>query len=269
VLVVLAVSLLRALVSRTATSSVGWPQSVATVSSAIGYTLALALVVVAQSWMREPAGAALIDGRFLLIDWHEILDHRAFAQALLATLLGALIVLAGVMPTTNRPDRVARLELPAHWYRAVTLLGLVCSVGLLWLVSSVVGAHSLGAFYDAVLQAPNDSMSAWSMRLLLVAWIVTAAGWMVGLAGGDGLSGSSALVSSVGRAPLVSAPLMWCLAWWNLQTQTSLVSGLPVTDLVSTEAPVVLALGLVLVLLVVLACLRFVVQAFTRGGLPS
>jgi hypothetical protein len=273
VLVILAVSLVRALVSRATTSAVGWLQSAATVSSAIGYTLALALVVLAQSWMREPAGAALIDGRFLLIDWHEILDHRAFAQALLATLLGALIVLAGVLPAvlpkTSRPDRGARLGLAAPWCRAVTLLGLVCSVGLLWLVSSVVGAHSLGAFYDAVLQAPNDSISAWLMRLLLVAWIVTAAGWMVGLAGGDGLSGSSALVSSVGRAPLVSAPLMWCLAWWNLQVQTSLVSGLPVTDLVSTEAPVVLALGLVLVLLVVLACLRFVVQAFTRGGLPS
>ena len=254
------VLVVESLVGRAMRASKAWLRSAATVATAVGYTVALALVVVAESWMREPVGAALIDGRFLVIDWQELLANEAFAQALLATLLGALMLLAALLQLANQPKNGLSLTLPGAWRRALTALGLAASVGLLWLVSSAVGTHGSGAFYDSVLQAPGGvqaggamgSVAAWLMRLLLVLWIVTVAALVVSLAG---TAGSSSLARTMSRLPLVSAPLMWCLAWWHLnaQAQASLVSGLSVADLVSGEPTVVLATGLALVGAVVVA----------------
>lgn len=249
------VLLVESIVARAMRAASRWLQSVATFLTAAGYSLALAAVVVAESWMREPVGAALIDGRFLVIDWQELLANEVFVKAILATLLGALTLLAGLMQWVNQPKPSMSLTLPGVWRRAVTALGLASSVGLLWLVSSTVGANTLGAFYDSVLQASNDPMgaiSAWLLRVLLVLWIVTAAGLVVSLAQSTGTSDLARVIS---RIPLVSAPLLWCLTWWqlNIQAQASLVSGLPVADLVSGEPTLVLAAGLVLIGAVVVA----------------
>ena len=253
------VLVVESLVARAMRAQAAWLRSAATVLTAMGYTVALALVVVAESWMREPVGAALIDGRFLVIDWQELLTNEVFAQTLLATLLGALMLLAALLQLANQPKNGLSLTLPGAWRRALTALGLASSVGLLWLVSSSVGANSMGAFYDSVLQASDGAqagamgpVSAWLMRVLLVLWIVTVAGLVVSLAG---TAGSSNLARIMSRVPLVSAPLMWCLTWWqlNAQAQASLVSGLPVADLVSGEPTVVLVAGLLLVSAVVVA----------------
>jgi hypothetical protein len=259
------VLVVQATVARALESARPARQATATWLVALGYTGALGLVVVAESWMREPVGAALIDGRFLVIDWQELVSNEPLARVLLATLFGALTVLAGVVQLTRSASSQSGLQLSPNWLRALTLLGLVASLGLLWLASTAVGAGSLGVFYDTVLQAPNDSLSGWLIRLLLVLWIITAAGLMVNL-GARAARGQ--LARTIGRIPLVSAPLLWCLVWWhlNLQAQAALVSGLPVVDLVSSESTAVLTLGLLLVFVVVAAGLVMLLRAGRRVG---
>lgn len=247
----------QACLARALASPVRWRQVAGTWLTALGYSAALLLVVTAESWMREPVGAALIDGRFLVIDWQQLFYNEPLVRVVLATVLGALTVFAGLLPLQQLGQSPHALALPDGWRRALAVLGLVAGFLLVWLVSRLVGANSLGAFYDTVLQAPNDSLSGWLMRALLVLWIVTAAGLMVGLG-----RRKSPLTRTIGLIPVVTAPLLWCLAWWhlNVHAQGTLVSGLPAIDLVSGEPSSVLTLGLVLVLAVVLAGLWLLIM---------
>ncbi len=264
-------------------------RSVADWLTAIGFSLAYALVLLAQSWMREPVGTALIDGRYQVIEWSAIVQAQAFSRALLATAFSAALLLGvlvqwsvqtpnhGVTGSSTAQSTTAQstialstMALSTAGQRAMTGLGVAGLLGWLWLLSQAVGGQlnpatqSTQTLYEALLYGAAN----WPLRVTFVLWLVTLAGLVVGL----GSAGDTGKIAAwITRVPVISAPLLWLGAWWQLfiLPQQSLTAGLPLADLVSMQPAWALAAGLALVGLVVVLSfglfVRFLVRARPDG----
>lgn len=218
---------------------------------ALGYSLALLLVVLAQSWLSEPAGATLVDGRFQVIQWAEVVRTAGFLQGALATALAA-VVFAAVWVQRGGALTGAGWSVsvpwPAAWRAVLTALAMACLVGLLWLVSRAAPPST--PFEVALMQGGFDTPESLVVRATFVLWVLTMAGLLVGMI--DRLP-SSQLLLVLKRAPLVTTPMLWGLGWWQIngRWQQSTLAGLPVADLVSTQPVWVLSVGCLLVAVVV------------------
>ena len=240
--------------------------------AALGYSAALAVVLLADSWMRTPVGAALIDGRYQVTEWSAIVGASEFVRGLLASAFGALILLAAIAAWSagalGQRESDAHLDQMTRLKRRLAGLGVAGLLGLLWLLTQAVGGQlgpntqSAQTLSDALLVGSGN----WSLRITFVLWLVTLAGLVatLGPSGGDGRIGAIAR-----RVPFVTAPLLCCFAWWELfvKSQQSLVSGLPLTDLASMQPAWALVLGLLLVCALVLLCIGLLTRLVVRGDL--
>jgi hypothetical protein len=245
-------------------------QSLALWLTAIGYSVALSLVVVAESWMREPVGATLIDGRFQVVQWAALFQSAGVIEAWLSTVFGALVLLGALVQSKLVGGRLdASLDLPSGWRSGLAVLGALGLLGLLWLLARTSGADAASSdsptFYMRLMQGSASSIEGLALRVLFVMWVLTLVGLVLGMA-------STAVRSRLGQfmvqLPLFTAPLVWCLVWWQLYVwpQQTLVSGLPVADLVSLQPAWVLASGLVLVVGAIVACAAVLARAL---GVPA
>jgi hypothetical protein len=250
-------------------------RSMAAWLTAIGFSLAFALVLLAQSWMREPMGAALIDGRYQVIEWSAIVQAQAFSRALLATAFSAALLLAVLAQwSVQTPNHgvtgsiitLSSTALSTTGQRAMTGIGVAGLLGLLWLLNQAVGGQlnpttqGTQTLYDALLYGAAN----WPLRLTFVLWLVTLAGLVVGL----GSAGDTRKIAAwITRLPVISAPLLWLGAWWQLfiSPQPSLTAGLPLADLVSMLPAWALAAGLALVALVVVLSFGLFVRFLVRA----
>ncbi|HEY0295541.1 MAG TPA: cytochrome ubiquinol oxidase subunit I [Bordetella sp.] len=64
---------------------------------ALGMLLAVAWLVAVHSWMQTPDGAAVVDGRYQVYDWFEVIFNPSFGWSLLLTVLGAALAAAFLM----------------------------------------------------------------------------------------------------------------------------------------------------------------------------
>ena len=64
---------------------------------AVGQLVALGWVLALQSWMQTPDGAALIDGRYQVYDWLEVIFNPSFGWRMGATALGAALAASFLM----------------------------------------------------------------------------------------------------------------------------------------------------------------------------
>ncbi|MDQ8032745.1 MAG: cytochrome ubiquinol oxidase subunit I [Bordetella sp.] len=64
---------------------------------AVGQLVALGWVVALQTWMQTPDGAALIDGRYQVYDWWEVIFNPSFGWRAGATVVGAALAAAFLM----------------------------------------------------------------------------------------------------------------------------------------------------------------------------
>lgn len=230
------------------------------------YTLLMLLVIVAQSWMRSPAGVELIDGRFQITNWSEVFLNPDFVTNLLVTLVCAAIVAAAFFLAINawlikNRSPYAFAVVQQKW---VAGIGLVASVALLILMDTI--ARLWGANDPAMPSLLNAQVkSQWAVlgaRILFVAFAICLAGFVASLASQQepGKSRWSWLMS----VSLVSALVLWILVWCLMDRSkgAELVAGLPIVDLVSRQPKSILWLGLSLVLLTGLATMGFLWRRF-------
>jgi len=225
------------------------------VAVALAYSLALALVVLAESWMNMPTGAALVDGRFQVVQWTDLIETAGFVEVYAATLLAALVLAAawvqyGAAVTGEGCELgSARVRVP------LTALAMAALVALLWLVAQTMPVSA--TFYSVLMGESGDSAASLLVRLTLVLWLLTMAGLLVSLTDRQ-FQLSNRKWLALTRMPMVTASIFWALSWWQINGsgQRTEVAGLPVLDLVSTQPVWVLAIGCVLVAAVVLVALR-------------
>ena len=225
------------------------------VAVALAYSLALALVVLAESWMNMPTGAALVDGRFQVVQWTDLIETAGFVEVYAATLLAALVLAAawvqyGAAVTGEGCELgSARVRVP------LTALAMAALVALLWLVAQTMPVSA--TFYSVLMGESGDSAASLLVRLTLVLWLLTMAGLLVSLTDRQ-FQLSNRTLGGLMKMPIVTAPLFWVLAWWQINgaAKHATVAGLPVADLVSTQPVWVLAIGCLLVGGVVLVALR-------------
>jgi hypothetical protein len=220
-------------------------------------------------------GAALIDGRYQVIEWSAIVQAQAFSRALLATAFSAALLLAVLAQwsvqtpnhgVTGSTITLSSTALSTTGQRAMTGIGVAGLLGLLWLLSQAVGGQlnpttqGTQTLYDALLYGAAN----WPLRLTFVLWLVTLAGLVVGL----GSAGDTRKIAAwITRLPAISAPLLWFGVWWQLfiSPQPSLTAGLPLADLVSMLPAWALAAGLALVALVVVLSFGLFVRFLVRA----
>lgn len=112
--------------------------SFSALATAFGYTLIVAGVVVMDAWLRDPAGASLIDGRFQVLELRPILFNQQVGLQALLTVLGATLATVGWLIgrhglVSSTPGFAAKpLRIPATLYR------LLCGAGLLTALVTVV-----------------------------------------------------------------------------------------------------------------------------------
>lgn len=240
-------------------------RTMAGVLTAVGFSLAVILVLLMLAWVREPMGATLIDGRYQVTEWAQILDSPWLAQGLLATVFFALLLLAALVQWTGASDRATILTLPGAWQRGLAALGVAGSLGLLWLLSRAVGAElnpvtrTTQTLYEALLTGSGNGV----LRITFVFWALTLAGLTISLGMGRSDSRVGAMVL---RLPVVTAPLLSALVCWQLFGKPNLaqMAGLPVADLASMLPPVVLGWGALLVLVVVVVSIWVVWRFLSR-----
>jgi len=245
-------------------------QVVATLFTAVGFTLAMVLVLLGQSWLDAPTGATLIDGRYQVTQWTALFDARGFGQALLAFVFGALLLVAVLVQWVSGGGRAGVLAVSETWQRPLLGLGVAGLLGLFWLLSNAVGGQlsavtqTTQTFYEALL----DGSGNWPLRITFVLWLITLAGLVVRL--GSGYT-SSEVSAKMMRLPLLTAPVLWVMVCWELlvKNRQDQLAGLPAADLASMQPASVLAFGLLLVMLVVGASLwllwRFVSRLATMS----
>ncbi len=112
--------------------------SFSALATAFGYSLVVAGLVVIDAWLREPAGASLIDGRFQVLELRLIFFNEQVGLQALLTVLGATLATAGWMIgrqglASTAPGFSAKSQrIPASLYR------LLCGIGLLTAMISIV-----------------------------------------------------------------------------------------------------------------------------------
>lgn len=246
-------------------------QATGAVLTAIGFSVAVAVVLLALAWMAEPVGAVLIDGRYQVTHWSDMLGGEAFLRGLLATVFGALVLLAALALWVSQSDRATVLALPAGWQRCMAGLGVAGLLGLLWLLSRTVGmqlnpvTQTTQTFYEALLNGPGNG----ALRATFVLWLAALAGLLasLGVAAGAGHGASPSRLGAVMRQlTVIGAPVLWLLVCWQLFAMPlrARVADLPVADLASMQPVAVLAFGLLLVAAVVLAALWVLWRFFSR-----
>ena len=249
--VVLALLVTEGLVWRLAQGKHAKARQVAGVCVALAYTAALLLVVLAQSWLAKPAGATLIDGRFQVALWADVLHHTGFMSAALATVLAGVVFSAAWVQSGASWLPGTDSQRPSSGFRAVlTALAVASLVGLLWLVTRSWPAST--PFEVTLMQGGFDTVNAVVVRATFVLWLLTIAGLLVGLMDRPSMHANQpagSLKSFVRRAPVITAPLLWVLAWWQINGRDpqATLADLPVADLVSTQPVWVLAFGCALV----------------------
>lgn len=242
-------------------------QPAAGLLSALGFSLAVVLALLALSWLHSPLGATLIDGRYQVTEFSAMLGSPWALQAVLATLFGALVLVAALPSGVPVSDSATILTLPEVWRRRVTGLGVAGLLGLLWLLARSVGAElnpvtrTTQTLYEALLSGSGH----WALRATFVLWVLTLAGWAIGLGSTKASSGLGALVA---KLPVYCAPLLWVLVCWQLFGESTLseLAGLPVVDLGSQQPPLALAFGLLLVVVVVALSVWLVWRFLCRLG---
>ena len=225
------------------------------VAVALAYSLALALVVLAESWMNTPAGAALVDGRFQVVRWLDLIQTTGFVQAYAATLLAALVLVVSWVQYGAPITGVGSETVSSRVRTPLTALAMAALVALLWLLTQSLPQSA--SFYGVLMGQAGDSAASLLVRLTLVLWLLTMAGLLVSLTDRQ-FQLSNRTLGGLMKMPIVTAPLFWVLAWWQINgaAKHATVAGLPVADLVSTQPVWVLAIGCLLVGGVVLVALR-------------
>lgn len=232
---------------------------------AVGFTAALVLVLAALAWLREPMGVALIDGRYQITEWADIVASPWLSQSILATVFAALLLLAALAQWACGSARTTVLALPDAWLRVLVGLGVAGLLGMLWLLARAVGGQlnpatqSTQTLYEALL----SGTAAWSLRVTFVLWLVTLAGFTVSL---GSLATASQLGQRIKQLPAYTAPVLWLLVCWHLfgLDVQSTAAGFPLADLASMQPPAALAFGLVLVAGVIVSAIWLVRRFLVR-----
>lgn len=215
----------------------------------LSYTAVLLLVVLAETWFNDPAGATMVDGRFQVVQWGDVVRATGFLSSALATALAAVVFAAVWVQTGCRgAGQASSAGWPSGLRAVLTALAMACLVGLLWLVSR--SAPPDARFEVLLMQGGFDTVDAVVVRATFALWLLLMAGLLVGMV--ERTSASRWLLI-LRRTCVVAAPLFWGVAWWQIngRWQQTTVAGLPVADLVSTQPVWVLALGCLLVMVVV------------------
>jgi len=229
------------------------------VAVALAYSLALALVVLAESWMNMPAGATLVDGRFQVVQWTDLIETAGFIEVYAATVLAALVLAAAWVQYGASVTGMGAETGPGRVRVPLTALAMAALVALLWLVAQTMPVSA--TFYTVLMGESGDVAQSLTVRLTLVLWLLTMAGLLVSLTDRQ-FQLSNRKWLALTRMPMVTASIFWALAWWQINGsgQRTTVAGLPVLDLVSTQPVWVLALGCVLVAGAVLVAMRLLLD---------
>lgn len=105
--------------------------SFSALATAFGYSMIVVGLVVMDAWLRDPAGASLIDGRFQVLELRPIFFNQQVAFQVLLTVLGAALATVGWvigrqgLASVGMGFSAKPLRIPAPIYR------FLCGVGLL------------------------------------------------------------------------------------------------------------------------------------------
>jgi len=144
--------------------------SFSALATAFGYSLVVAGLVVMDAWLRDPAGASLIDGRFQVLELRPIFFNQQVGLQTLLTVLGATLSTVGWMIgrqglASTAPGFSAKpMRIPASLYRFLCGFGLLAAlitlVALDQTVTRVVLDHgSLTDLLDGNLLAEPVGLS--------------------------------------------------------------------------------------------------------------
>ena len=223
------------------------------VVSSLCYLVVVCLIVVAQSWMREPSGVALIDGRFQVTDWAGVLLNPHFGLQLAIAIACAFVLACVLMLALNARLKAQDVSFAfgLRWQRSLGALGVLACLGLILLMEPlaswwVTTAPAMPNLLSGQITQTGATLAAQVIFLTLIICLIRFVRELFRAEGG--VDPRARRMQSLGFlfAALLSGSL-WSLVEGSKGEQ--LVAGLPVADLVSTQSVWILFAGLVVVAL--------------------
>lgn len=250
--------------------------------TAIGLSVVVMGISVLESWMRAPAGAALLDGQFRIFDWFEVTSNPQLPLQLAVVGLTTVLMLSSVVVSSwaLQMRTAGDHGKPAGAIRLSVWVGLLCTLAVLPLGEYILAGVAGDVSTVIRLLAGEVHITAHEMafvqvaRALLVIWPLHLLALIVALSQMYAKQ-SQTQPGGLGRVSLlgaVSGPLM-CLGLWLLlylrKGPDMVVGELLFSDLLSPVATQYLFLGLlmstVLVVVVMYGWMRLTYLALASG----
>lgn len=250
--------------------------------TAIGLSVVVMGISVLESWMRAPAGAALLDGQFRILDWFEVISNPQLPLQLVVVGLTTVLMLSSVVVSSwaLQMNTAGEAGKPAGAIRLSVWIGLLCTLAVLPLWEYILSGPSGDLSNVIRLLAgetdvePHESAFVQVGRALLIIWPLHLLALLVALS--QMYAGRpQPQPTGLGRVTLlgaISGPLM-CLGLWLLlylgKGADMVVGQLLFADLVTPVQTQYLFLGLlmssVLVVVVMYGWMRLTYQALASG----
>uniref|UniRef100_UPI00404809E3 cytochrome ubiquinol oxidase subunit I n=1 Tax=Orrella sp. TaxID=1921583 RepID=UPI00404809E3 len=262
--------------------------SLSALATAFGYSLIVAGLVVIETWLRDPAGASLIDGRFQVIELRPIFFNQQVGLQALLTVLGAALATIGWMigrqglPSSAPGSDAKSVRLPASIYRLLCGLGLLAAiiviVALDQMVASLVLDHGslMGLLSGNLLAEPAGLSTGFAMvvtarlvaLLLLTYLVLIMVAWVYGAVAPSAQRMRKHLTAGL----LLVGPGLWAGLWLLLylgKGRDVVVGHLTFDDVASAPSMSVLWVSAGLLAMASVGLLVALWQSLTQSLAPS
>jgi hypothetical protein len=254
--------------------------SLAVFGTAVGYSLVVMGLVSLQSWLHDPSGATLIDGRFQVYDWGAVIfnPHWGYQSALTAG--AAAVVAPGLVLAVTMGQRWFGnvYQVPARVLRNTALVGIFGCLAVMWTMDHWAAQSTLPA--PALLSLLTGQVQQTWLGLFLVRAIIALLFLQLLLLGASlAWAEQAAQPSPMGTWIFILAGpiglLMWAGLWGFVDLQKGdmfVVGHILYADLVSEEPIGLLLFGAALLALTVVmiawGVLRLTAQVTVNPVVP-